>query len=77
MNEHIPLRELQSHPDQREVSAQPGEPPYPEMVWISGGSFLCAPNYCLRYRPAARIPEPIDTSTCHIGLRCVSTISPR
>jgi sulfatase modifying factor 1 len=38
---------------------------------LKGGSFLCAPNYCLRYRPAARIPETIDTSTCHIGFRCV------
>lgn len=38
---------------------------------LKGGSFLCAPNYCLRYRPAARIPEMIDTATCHIGFRCV------
>jgi formylglycine-generating enzyme len=38
---------------------------------IKGGSHLCAPNYCLRYRPAARQPEAIDTSTSHIGFRCV------
>lgn len=38
---------------------------------IKGGSHLCAPNYCLRYRPAARQGEPIDTSTSHIGFRCV------
>jgi len=38
---------------------------------IKGGSHLCAPNYCLRYRPAARQPESIDTSTSHIGFRCV------
>ncbi len=38
---------------------------------LKGGSFLCAPNYCIRYRPAARIPEPIDTSTNHLGFRCV------
>ncbi len=38
---------------------------------IKGGSHLCAPNYCLRYRPAARQPESIDTATCHIGFRCV------
>lgn len=38
---------------------------------LKGGSFLCAPNYCLRYRPAARIPETIDTTTCHVGFRCV------
>ena len=38
---------------------------------IKGGSHLCAPNYCLRYRPAARQGETIDTSTCHIGFRCI------
>jgi formylglycine-generating enzyme required for sulfatase activity len=36
-----------------------------------GGSFLCAPNYCRRYRPAARMPQPIDTATCHLGFRCL------
>src|SRR4051812_6488726 len=36
-----------------------------------GGSHLCAPNYCRRYRPAARHPEPVDTSTSHVGFRCV------
>ncbi len=38
---------------------------------IKGGSHLCAPNYCLRYRPAARQGETIDTSTGHLGFRCV------
>jgi formylglycine-generating enzyme len=38
---------------------------------IKGGSFLCAPNYCRRYRPAARMAQPIDTSTCHVGFRCI------
>ena len=38
---------------------------------LKGGSFLCAPNYCRRYRPAARHAQPIDTSTCHVGFRCV------
>ena len=38
---------------------------------MKGGSYLCAPNYCRRYRPAARMPQPIDTSTCHLGFRCV------
>jgi formylglycine-generating enzyme required for sulfatase activity len=36
-----------------------------------GGSFLCAPNYCRRYRPAARMAQPIDTATCHLGFRCI------
>jgi formylglycine-generating enzyme required for sulfatase activity len=38
---------------------------------IKGGSHLCAPNYCLRYRPAARQGESVDTTTSHIGFRCV------
>jgi len=38
---------------------------------IKGGSHLCAPSYCLRYRPAARQGEAIDTSTSHIGFRCI------
>jgi formylglycine-generating enzyme len=38
---------------------------------IKGGSHLCAPNYCRRYRPAARHAETIDTSTSHVGFRCV------
>lgn len=38
---------------------------------IKGGSYLCAPNYCLRYRPAARCAEAIDTSTGHLGFRCI------
>ncbi|WP_310022873.1 formylglycine-generating enzyme family protein [Croceicoccus sp. BE223] len=36
-----------------------------------GGSHLCAENYCQRYRPAARQGQPVDTSTNHIGFRCV------
>jgi formylglycine-generating enzyme len=43
---------------------------------IKGGSHLCAPNYCRRYRPAARHAEAIDTSTSHLGFRCVVRSSP-
>jgi formylglycine-generating enzyme len=39
---------------------------------LKGGSHLCSPNYCQRYRPAARFPEPVDTSTSHVGFRCIS-----
>ena len=39
---------------------------------IKGGSFLCAPNYCRRYRPAARMAQPIDTAACHVGFRLIS-----
>jgi sulfatase modifying factor 1 len=44
--------------------------PIPRKV-IKGGSFLCAPNYCRRYRPSARMAQAIDTATCHLGFRCV------
>jgi formylglycine-generating enzyme len=43
---------------------------------IKGGSFLCAPNYCQRYRPAARMAQPIDTSTSHVGLRLIVRTKP-
>lgn len=49
--------------------------PFPRRV-LKGGSHLCAPNYCQRYRPAARHPETIDTSTSHIGFRCVVRAKP-
>jgi formylglycine-generating enzyme required for sulfatase activity len=38
---------------------------------LKGGSHLCAPSYCRRYRPAARHAEPVDTSASHVGFRCV------
>lgn len=43
---------------------------------IKGGSFLCADNYCQRYRPAARRPQMIDTGMSHIGFRCIRRRSP-
>jgi len=45
--------------------------PFPSRT-IKGGSHLCTIQYCFRYRPAARQPQTIDTSSCHIGFRCVS-----
>jgi formylglycine-generating enzyme len=55
-----------------EDSLAPGQPgaQIPRRV-IKGGSHLCAPNYCLRYRPAARQGEAVDTSTAHLGFRCI------
>jgi formylglycine-generating enzyme required for sulfatase activity len=38
---------------------------------LKGGSHLCAPEYCHRYRPAARSPQSQDSATTHIGFRCV------
>lgn len=51
------------------ASAEPGSA-IPRKV-LKGGSHLCAPEYCLRYRPAARSPQAVDTATSHIGFRCV------
>jgi formylglycine-generating enzyme len=54
-----------------EESFDPAQPiKIPRRV-MKGGSYLCAPNYCRRYRPAARMAQPIDTSTCHLGFRCI------
>ncbi|NWK94298.1 gliding motility-associated lipoprotein GldK [Sphingobium lactosutens] len=54
-----------------EESADPATPiSIPRRV-LKGGSHLCAPNYCQRYRPAARWPQAIDSSTSHIGFRCI------
>jgi formylglycine-generating enzyme len=54
-------------------SYDPGQPQFriPRKV-VKGGSFLCAPNYCLRYRPAARQPQMLDTGMSHIGFRCIT-----
>ncbi len=41
---------------------------------LKGGSHLCAPEYCLRYRPAARSPQSDDSATTHIGFRCARSI---
>ncbi|HKH52213.1 MAG TPA: formylglycine-generating enzyme family protein [Mycobacterium sp.] len=42
---------------------------------LKGGSHLCAPEYCHRYRPAARSPQSQDSATTHIGFRCVADVS--
>ena len=56
-------------------SLDPAQPQFrvPRKV-IKGGSHLCADNYCLRYRPAARRPQMIDTGMSHIGFRCAWTL---
>jgi formylglycine-generating enzyme required for sulfatase activity len=55
-----------------EESYDPAQPKIriPRKV-LKGGSFLCAPNYCLRFRPAARSPQMIDTGMAHLGFRCI------
>ncbi len=49
----------------------PSDPDPTVIQSLKGGSHLCAPEYCLRYRPAARSPQSQDSSTTHIGFRCV------
>jgi formylglycine-generating enzyme required for sulfatase activity len=58
-------------PEEQSYREGPRGPGIPRKV-MKGGSYLCAPNYCRRYRPGARMAQPIDTSTCHLGFRCVS-----
>lgn len=55
----------------RDESFDPAQPIRIPRKVMKGGSHLCAPNYCRRYRPAARMAQPVDTSTSHLGFRCV------
>lgn len=52
-------------------SFDPRQPGVPAKV-IKGGSHLCAPNWCMRYRPAARQAREVDSGTSHIGFRTIS-----
>ena len=56
----------------REGSLDPAQPQFatPRKT-VKGGSHLCADSYCLRYRPAARRPQTVDTGMSHVGFRCV------
>lgn len=54
------------------LAAASAEPDFPGTVRrvLKGGSQLCSPDYCLRFRPAARSPQAEDTGMSHIGFRC-------
>jgi formylglycine-generating enzyme len=65
----VPKNPRVANPDVSHDVGAPGEQ-FPRKV-VKGGSHLCAPNYCLRYRPSARQAQTIDTSMAHLGLRCV------
>lgn len=60
-------------PSEKE-SLDPREPGIAKHV-IKGGSYLCAPNFCSRYRPAARESQSPDTGTTHIGFRLVKNLT--
>ena len=56
----------------REASVDAADPAAIPRRVMKGGSHLCAPNYCRRYRPAARMAQAVDTSTSHLGFRCIA-----
>ncbi len=65
-----------AEPDTTEAVSSRGDAPAPNMVWIACaafrlGSHLCAPSLCRCYRAAAHHSQPVDTSTSHVGFRCV------
>jgi formylglycine-generating enzyme required for sulfatase activity len=71
-SEHACCGPSKSELQREKASYDPRQPEIriPRKV-LKGGSHLCAPSYCRRYRPAARHAEPVDTSTSHVGFRCV------
>ena len=64
------------NPTGPEKSNDPQQP-YSPLRCQKGGSFLCHPSYCGRYRPSARHGCTPDTSMSHVGFRCVTTIKIR
>ena len=68
----VDVRPVRRRPRPRRpvLRARPRRASNPRRV-IKGGSHLCAPNYCLRYRPGGAPGRGVDTSTAHIGFRCV------
>jgi formylglycine-generating enzyme required for sulfatase activity len=56
---------------EQNASIDPGDAARIARRVTKGGSYACAPSYCRRYRPAARMAQPVDTSTGHVGFRCV------
>ncbi|WP_232529038.1 formylglycine-generating enzyme family protein [Mycetocola zhujimingii] len=57
------------------VAGQPAGAPNPAVSHVTkGGSHLCAPEYCMRYRPAARSPQTEDSATTHLGFRCARDV---
>ncbi len=74
---HLNLSDRPVDPGKRQsllatASAEPGIP-IPRRV-LKGGSHLCSPDYCLRFRPAARSPQAEDTGMSHVGFRCARDV---
>jgi formylglycine-generating enzyme required for sulfatase activity len=70
----VPRNPRSASAELSKVGGEPGSD-IPRKV-IKGGSHLCAPSYCLRYRPAARQGETVETSASHLGFRCMSRAAP-
>ncbi len=67
---YYPQHGLDANPKSGDIGRGPRQPSIPVSV-VKGGSFLCAENYCARYRPAARHPQERNLGTSHIGFRTV------
>ena len=62
-------------PSQSYDADEPGGAHIPRRV-VKGGSYLCAPNYCQRYRPAARQGQQVESAMSHLGFRCILRPTP-
>ncbi|WP_051114205.1 formylglycine-generating enzyme family protein [Actinopolymorpha alba] len=67
---HLPQQRTGEAPTDGDAGREGGAN-RPAVRVIKGGSYLCSPTYCLRYRPAARQGLPADSAACHLGFRCV------
>jgi formylglycine-generating enzyme len=61
-----------AHPD----GYDPAQPDETSVAVIKGGSYLCSPDYCMRYRPEARIGQSKGLGAAHIGFRTVLSVAP-
>lgn len=75
-----PYTPTHSERDRRIASRRGFDPSQPsaQVATIKGGSYLCADNYCARFRPAARQAQDVALGTSHIGFRIArNAVEPR
>jgi hypothetical protein len=68
--EHPPVPATDPQGPDMALATRYAGPTGPSVV-IKGGSYLCAPNFCARYRPAARQPQELGLGASHLGFRTV------
>lgn len=73
---HIPGAKVDPQGPNAVVAAQFSSPATGPRRVVKGGSWLCAPSYCQRYRPSARQPAELSLGTNHIGFRIVKDVQP-